>query len=240
MVKLRHAIPVTAAILLTVLSIHAASAEPPALTNADVVRLVAMHVSERTVIAVIQEAKATAFDLSDRAVGELSGQLVPSAVIGAMRQTRAKPSDTVIAPAAPATRTLADAAAEAAAKRQTSPAAAVPAPPAAPSQAPARNAPQAARPDWDARSDRNMCVASLVGDSHLPEAEAVGACKVRSSKEFYICAFQVTSGGEVDGSTAVNACMKNSSKAFWNCVYQEAKGIPGRDKRAAVDRCLSR
>jgi hypothetical protein len=63
---------------------QSASAQAPMLTNTDVTRLVAMHVSEQTMIAVIQEATATQFDLSPRAVSELAGQLVPPAVIAGL------------------------------------------------------------------------------------------------------------------------------------------------------------
>jgi len=111
------------AVFLLVLLVRPAAAQAPALTNADVVRLVAMRVSDRTVIAVVQEALATQFDLSPEAAIELAGQGVPVAVIGAMRQsaalsTRAATGATAGEPATGA-QTLAGAAAEAAAAAQT-------------------------------------------------------------------------------------------------------------------------
>jgi hypothetical protein len=73
---------VTTALIAMTAAIHAQS---PALTNADVSRLVAMRVSDQTVIAVIHEAKTTQFDLRPLAVDELGFHGVSPAVIAAMR-----------------------------------------------------------------------------------------------------------------------------------------------------------
>jgi hypothetical protein len=77
-----------APILLTACLVHSASAQSrsPALTNADVTRLAALHVSDQTVIAVINEANATHFDLSQFAVTDLIVAGVSTAVIATMRQ----------------------------------------------------------------------------------------------------------------------------------------------------------
>lgn len=64
-------------------------AQSPALTNADVTRLVAVHVSDQTVIAAIHEAKATQFDLSATGVNDLAVKGVSPAVIAVMRQSSA-------------------------------------------------------------------------------------------------------------------------------------------------------
>jgi hypothetical protein len=67
-------------------------AQSQSLTNADIVRLVAAHVSDRTVVAVLHEAKATQFDLGEIAVGYLSVSGVSPVVIAAMRQASAPSS----------------------------------------------------------------------------------------------------------------------------------------------------
>ena len=106
------------AVVLLALLVRPAAAQPPALTNADVVRLVAMRVSGETVIAVIQEAATTRFDLSPQAAIDLAAVGVPVAVIGAMRQSATtSPPLTIAADAEPRIggQTLAGAAAEAAA-----------------------------------------------------------------------------------------------------------------------------
>jgi hypothetical protein len=121
---MKHAMPIAIAVLLTGLLGQPAAAQTSGLTNADVVRLVAARVPDQTVITVIQEAAATRFDLSSRAVVELAAQDVSSAVITAMRQvpTAATPqaastTNAVVLPdpaPAAAAQTLAGAAAEAA------------------------------------------------------------------------------------------------------------------------------
>ena len=85
---MKIALPVTAAALLTLLFLPQATAQTAstALTNADVVHLVAIHVSDQTVIAVINEAKATQFDLSPQAVGQLATYGLSPAIVAAMRQ----------------------------------------------------------------------------------------------------------------------------------------------------------
>ena len=260
---MKHAFLIAVVALLTA---YPASAQAPVLTNADVTHLVSMHVSEQTVISVIQEAAATQFDLSPRALSELAAHLVPTAVIAAMRQPSTRntaPANERVLPLPPPTagvQTLAGAAADAAAARRaralstsppstvTLPASAASASPAPKSAAPASPAPKStppanavpaspapAVPPIDPVRQRQLCVSSLIGDSHLSEGDAIGACKVRSSQEFYICVYQLTM--QVDSNTAVNACIKNSSKDFFNCVYQKGKDL-GADKRPAVDECL--
>jgi hypothetical protein len=92
---MKYALTVTAAALLTGFGVQSASAQLFALTNADVTRLVAMRVSDQTVIAVIHEAQARQFDLSSRAVSELATSGVSTAVVAAMGQpsTPALPPD---------------------------------------------------------------------------------------------------------------------------------------------------
>jgi hypothetical protein len=105
---------VTVAVLLTTCSVHSASAQSKliALTNADVIRLLAMRVSDQTVIAVIKETSVTQFDLSAPAVTDLAVNGVSTAVIAAMHQSSSASSPAVAPPAGP--QTLAEAAAEAA------------------------------------------------------------------------------------------------------------------------------
>jgi hypothetical protein len=81
-----------AAALLALVSVQSASAQSTPLTNTDVVRLVAMRVSDQTVIAVIHEANTTRFDLSAQALSNLAVYAVSPAVIGAMRQPSAPPA----------------------------------------------------------------------------------------------------------------------------------------------------
>jgi hypothetical protein len=100
-----------ATVLLTAVSVHSARAQSPALANGDVTRLVAMHVSDQTVIAVIHEAAATQFDLSPRAVSELAVSGVSTAVVATMRQS-STPTAPVASTAGP--QALAGASAEAA------------------------------------------------------------------------------------------------------------------------------
>jgi hypothetical protein len=81
---MKHLLIVSAAVLFMAFFVQSASAQRLALTNADVTRLVAMRVSDRTVIAVIHEAQATQFDLSSRAVSQLTVSGVSIAVVAAM------------------------------------------------------------------------------------------------------------------------------------------------------------
>ena len=115
---MKHKLPVAVAVFLIALLAHPAGAQAPVLTNADVVRLVAMRVSDQTVIAVVQEAVATQFDLSPQAAIELAGHGVPVAVIGAMRQASTRsttPANGAASEPPAGAQTLAGAAAEAAA-----------------------------------------------------------------------------------------------------------------------------
>jgi hypothetical protein len=148
---MKHVLPMAVAAFVIAFFGRPASAQAPALTNADITRLVAMRVSDQTVIAVIQEAAATQFDLSPRAVIDLAVHEVPTAVIAAMRRpstSAAKPANEPALPEpspAGGVQTLAGAAAEAAAATHVSPeppAPASPAPaPASPAPAPASLAP---------------------------------------------------------------------------------------------------
>ena len=83
-VKMKYVSRAIVGALLMAASTHSASAQVPALTNADITRLVAMHVSDQTVIAVIHEATTTHFDLSAQATSELAG--LSTAIVAAMRQ----------------------------------------------------------------------------------------------------------------------------------------------------------
>jgi hypothetical protein len=122
--EMKYMLPVPVAVLLTVCSVHSGSAQVLAFTNADVTRLVAMHVSDQTVIAVIHEAKATQFDLSPRAVSELGVLGVSTAVIASMRQPSTA-SGPVVAEQSPVAgvQTLAGAAAIAKAQAEANPSA---------------------------------------------------------------------------------------------------------------------
>jgi len=82
-----YALSIAVAAVLTAFSAQTASAQLPALTNADVGRLGALHVSDQTVIAVIHEATATQFDLSSQAVSDLAVAGVSTVVIATMRQS---------------------------------------------------------------------------------------------------------------------------------------------------------
>lgn len=86
---MKYVFQITVAVLLTAFFGHSASAQSrsTALTNADVIRLAAMGVSDQTVIAVIHEAKATRFDLSPQAVSKFGVSGVSTAVIATMRQS---------------------------------------------------------------------------------------------------------------------------------------------------------
>ena len=80
-------------------------AQAPALTNADVTRLVAMRVSDLTVNAVIREAQTTQFDLNQRAVSDLMAARVSASVVAMMRQRTATASTLIgDAAASPANR----------------------------------------------------------------------------------------------------------------------------------------
>jgi len=61
-------------------------AQPTAMTNADVIRLVALKVSDATVIAVIREAKGRQFDADGTAMTVLVNNGVSPAIIDVMRQ----------------------------------------------------------------------------------------------------------------------------------------------------------
>ena len=147
---MKHVLPMTVAVFVTAFLGYPASAQAPTLTNADITRLVAMRVSDQTVIAVIQEAAATAFDLSPRAVIDLAIHEVPTAVIAAMRQPSTSARKPANEPALPepspagGVQTLAGAAAEAAAATHVSP---EPPAPASLAPAPASRGPAAAADD---------------------------------------------------------------------------------------------
>jgi hypothetical protein len=109
--KTKHALSMTIALLLA-FRVQSASAQSPALTNTDVSRLVSMHVSDQTVIAVIREAKATQFDLKPLVVDDLAFHGVSVTVIAAMRRSGASaPTNAASAQSPPLARpqTLAEA-----------------------------------------------------------------------------------------------------------------------------------
>jgi hypothetical protein len=87
---MKYMLRVTVAVLLTAFSVHSASAQVSALTNADVIRYVTtMHMPDQVTINLINEAtvaKATQFDLSPAGVADLAAHGVSPAVIAAMRQ----------------------------------------------------------------------------------------------------------------------------------------------------------
>jgi hypothetical protein len=76
------------AVLLTASSVHVAGAQSTvsALTNADVIRYVALGISDRVMGIFINEATATKFDLSPAGVADLASHGVSPAVIAAMRR----------------------------------------------------------------------------------------------------------------------------------------------------------
>jgi hypothetical protein len=160
--KMKQVFSVAVAILLIAAVCNPAEAQAPlpVLTNADVVHLVAMRVSDQTMIAVVQEAVATRFDLSPEAAIELAGHGVPVAVIGAMRQASmlsTPPANSAASERPSGGQTLAGAAAEAAVAAQarvlaTNPSVELPASTA--TAPPASDAPSASAPDetqWRAR-----------------------------------------------------------------------------------------
>ena len=78
------------AVLLTASSVHFASAQSTVspLTNADLIRYVALGISDQVMSNLINEATATKFDLSPAAIADLESHGVSQAVIAAMRQPR--------------------------------------------------------------------------------------------------------------------------------------------------------
>jgi hypothetical protein len=84
---MKYLCSVIVAVLLTAFSVSSVSAQVSTLTNADVIHLVGMGVSDATVIAVINEAKTTQFDLGALALANLTASRVSTAVITAMRQS---------------------------------------------------------------------------------------------------------------------------------------------------------
>ena len=86
------------ALLVTLLAAEPPPAEPgPALTNEDIVRLVASGTAEREIIETIQ-ARPEAFDLADDMVDELKLAGVPAAVVAAMRARHATTAPPVLPP----------------------------------------------------------------------------------------------------------------------------------------------
>jgi hypothetical protein len=98
---LRLALSLTTTVLMLPFCVQSASAQAPGLTNEDVMRLVAMRVSDQTVTAVINEAKARRFNLSPLAVDDLAFHGVSTAVIAAMRQS-SNPTPPAVGAVAPA------------------------------------------------------------------------------------------------------------------------------------------
>jgi hypothetical protein len=94
---MKYVLSVTIVALIALLPVPSVSAQSPALTNADVSRLVAMRVSDETVIAVIREAKAMQLDLRPLVLDDLAFHGVSVAVIAAMRQS-AVPTPTTSSP----------------------------------------------------------------------------------------------------------------------------------------------
>jgi hypothetical protein len=121
--NMKYVLSVIVALLLTALFAHSASAQLAALTNADVTRLVAMRVSDQTVIAVIHEAKAIQFDLSPPAVNDMAVSGVSTAVIATMRLSSTPSANALVAPEqSPAgVQTLAGASAQAGAQAAAAP-----------------------------------------------------------------------------------------------------------------------
>jgi hypothetical protein len=89
---MKYMLSVTVAVLLTGFSVHSANAQPNVtmLTNAHVIRFVAMGISEQSVTTLINDAnvaRATKFDLGPAAVADLAAHGVSPAVITEMHES---------------------------------------------------------------------------------------------------------------------------------------------------------
>jgi hypothetical protein len=99
---------VVVAALLSGFSADSASAQVSVLSNADVIRLAALKLSDHEVINIVHEAavaKAAQFDLSSSAVTDLAAHGVSPAAIAAMRPS-ATPAPTTTPPRTPPAATL--------------------------------------------------------------------------------------------------------------------------------------
>jgi hypothetical protein len=82
--------PLMLAAVLSMARLQAQSgAQAGALTNSDVVRLLSLGVSDRTVLAVIQEAKQRQFDGTADSINALKAAGVPEAIIAAIQRVPA-------------------------------------------------------------------------------------------------------------------------------------------------------
>jgi hypothetical protein len=102
---MKYLFAATLAVSLTTSFVRLAGAQPTPLTNADVIRFVAMGMRDQVVNTLISEAqvaKLTRFDLSPSAVSDLVSRGVSPAVIAAMRQP-SNPTSLAAGSAAPRT-----------------------------------------------------------------------------------------------------------------------------------------
>lgn len=92
--------------------------------------------------------------------------------------------------------------------------------PASPAEsAPAATSAQAEQDNRKYLEKRDACVNSLIGDSGFDGPAAASACQLRSSKEFYLCVYNLTTFN-IERINAVHTCSTNPSKEVVNCIYK--------------------
>jgi len=115
---------------------------------------------------------------------------------------------------------------------QTKPAAA----PSAPARAPAATNAQAEQDNRQYTEKLNACVSSLMGDSGFDRDGANSACHLRSSKEFYLCVYHLTTFN-IERINAVHTCSTNSSMDVVNCIFKGTRESDA-NKNAVISACL--
>jgi len=81
----------------------------------------------------------------------------------------------------------------------------------------------------------NACVSSLMGDSGFDSSGANSACRLRSSKEFYLCVYHLTTF-DIERINAVHACSTNPSMEVVNCIFKGTRDSTA-NKGAVISSC---
>jgi hypothetical protein len=82
------------------------------------------------------------------------------------------------------------------------------------------------------------CETSLTADSGFDRAAAASACQLRSSKEFYLCVYHLTTLN-IERINAVHTCSINPSMELVNCIYHGTRD-PAAKTDAVISGCLGR
>jgi len=105
-----------------------------------------------------------------------------------------------------------------------------------PARAPAATSTQADQDNQKYAEKLNACVSSLMGDSGFEREGATSACHLRSSKEFYLCVYHLTTFN-IERINAVHTCSTNPSMEVVNCIFKGTRDSSA-NKNAVISGCL--